>query len=189
MSTGQEGYNGIYLLLKSNFEPWMTGEPLVCTATPVLRLLIRETELELKSNRIYKTEIYRSLGFSILWQVRRLVDEARRKSDKNPEFWAEYTVKMLETHLYTSEKLESIFSCSGLSYRQIARNFRIINRMSLKEFQLHLRIQEAKDLLRHTSLPVITIAMELNFSSSQHFAAVFRRLTGKTAREYRAHGS
>jgi AraC-like DNA-binding protein len=50
------------------------------------------------------------------------------------------------------------------------------------------RIGRAQQLLRTSDLPMTAIAIEVGFGSGQHFARVFRQLTGTTPREYRAAG-
>jgi AraC-like DNA-binding protein len=53
------------------------------------------------------------------------------------------------------------------------------------EYQARAQVQEAKHLLSATELPITDIAFELNYSSSQYFATVFRRLAGITPQAYR----
>ena len=46
-------------------------------------------------------------------------------------------------------------------------------------------VLEAKVLLRHTDLPIASIAIQLGFADATLFARFFRRETGLTARDYR----
>ncbi|MDD2708184.1 MAG: AraC family transcriptional regulator [Verrucomicrobiae bacterium] len=57
--------------------------------------------------------------------------------------------------------------------------------MTPHQYLLICRVERAKEMLRQTNLPITSLALELGFSSSQHFAAVFHRLTGHNARDYR----
>ena len=61
--------------------------------------------------------------------------------------------------------------------------------MSPKAYQMQQKIQTAKRLLAETSMKVTEIAMEIGFSSSQHFANTFKAHTGLSptiwAKEYR----
>jgi AraC family transcriptional regulator len=57
--------------------------------------------------------------------------------------------------------------------------------VSPHQYLLHERIQRAKELLRGTDTPVTEIALALGFSSSQHFAKMFKRVAGATALAYR----
>ena len=57
--------------------------------------------------------------------------------------------------------------------------------MTPMEHLMWLRIENAKRLLRETSIPITVLAFQLGFATSQHFATVFKRLTGVTPRDNR----
>jgi AraC-like DNA-binding protein len=54
------------------------------------------------------------------------------------------------------------------------------------EYATRHRIETARRLLHSTKLPITEVAHELGFSSSQHFATVFRRYTGRSPIEFRS---
>ena len=57
------------------------------------------------------------------------------------------------------------------------------------EFLVTCRIRRAMDVLaKDPSARITDLALTLGFASSQHFAARFRRETGKTPSEWRAAG-
>jgi hypothetical protein len=56
---------------------------------------------------------------------------------------------------------------------------------SLSQFWLRERIRIARERLLDDGATVTDVATELGFSSSQHFATVFRRFTGFTPNRYR----
>ena len=51
------------------------------------------------------------------------------------------------------------------------------------------RVERARQLLRSTDLSITAIALSLGFSSSQHFARVFRQRTATTPTTFRATNS
>lgn len=55
------------------------------------------------------------------------------------------------------------------------------------EYGMWRRIEKAKHLLRSTTQPITRISVELGFSTSQHFATVFKRLTSLTPKAFRNH--
>jgi AraC-like DNA-binding protein len=57
--------------------------------------------------------------------------------------------------------------------------------VSPHQYLLRERIQRAKEILRGTDAPITDIALELGFSSSQHFAKIFKQAAGTTALRYR----
>ncbi|MDD2706836.1 MAG: helix-turn-helix transcriptional regulator [Verrucomicrobiae bacterium] len=73
----------------------------------------------------------------------------------------------------------------GLSPTHLSKQFLKNVGVSPHHYHLICRVKRAKELLRQTNSPITSIALELGFSSSQHFAEVFHRLTGTSARGYR----
>ena len=59
--------------------------------------------------------------------------------------------------------------------------------MTPADYRNRQRVQEAKQLLRETTLSITEIAFELGFTSSQYFSIVFKRYTGLTPTAYRKH--
>lgn len=56
------------------------------------------------------------------------------------------------------------------------------------DYQMRLRIERAKELLRQADTSVTETAMRLGFNTTQYFATVFKRYTGQTPRAYRDRG-
>ena len=57
--------------------------------------------------------------------------------------------------------------------------------MSLTDFILKQKTEEAKRLLRYSDKSAAAISSYLGFSSQSHFSRVFRKYSGKTPAEYR----
>lgn len=75
---------------------------------------------------------------------------------------------------------------TGLSATHLAGLFKAEVGMPPRQYLLRLRVQRAKQYLAESRPSITEIAIELGFSSSQHFAAVFKELAGVTPRDYRA---
>ena len=72
-----------------------------------------------------------------------------------------------------------------LSPGYLGRIFRSELRSSFSRYLQRLRIQEAKRLLKSSSMPVGDVGAASGFSDHSYFSQVFRRETGVTPREYR----
>ena len=57
--------------------------------------------------------------------------------------------------------------------------------MTLTDFILGEKIEEAKRLLRYSDKSLTLIADYLGFSSQSHFTRIFKKYRGQTPREYR----
>jgi AraC-like DNA-binding protein len=82
-------------------------------------------------------------------------------------------------------RLDELARAAGVSAAHLRRCFRRDLGLSPWGHLLKTRIARACRLLAESDAPVTTLALELGFSSSQHFAQAFRRHMGETAREYR----
>jgi AraC-like DNA-binding protein len=67
-----------------------------------------------------------------------------------------------------------VFADFPASYRQLSRCITDQYGYPPREPQLRARLREGKRLLRETAWSVVTVALELGFSSPQHFSTVFR---------------
>jgi AraC-like DNA-binding protein len=81
--------------------------------------------------------------------------------------------------------VEGIAEAVGLSPSWFKARFRREVGMPPAEYFLRRKVERALQLLANPSLTITRIAHRLGFSSSQHFAAVIRRYTGKTPKQCR----
>ena len=92
--------------------------------------------------------------------------------------------ELLEHQCQRSWRLADLAQVAGLSPTHLAELFARDVGLPPRQYLLQVRIDRAKQYLQQKTIPITTLAMELGFSSSQHFAAVFKRRTGTTPRTY-----
>jgi AraC-like DNA-binding protein len=74
----------------------------------------------------------------------------------------------------------------GLSVSRFTTVFERETGTSPGDYLLSCRVDAAREMIRRDpARPITDIAMELSFSSSQHFAVTFKRLTGATPSQFR----
>jgi AraC-like DNA-binding protein len=81
--------------------------------------------------------------------------------------------------------IEALAAEQAMSPRHFERCFKEALGRSPKQFLIEVRIGAAQDMLVRTERPIAAIALDVGFSQPSHFAEAFKRLTGKTPREYR----
>jgi len=89
----------------------------------------------------------------------------------------------LHAHFREGVPLERLSGVSGLSRFHLVRAFRRAFDMTPHAFQMALRIDESKRLLR-SGVPIAEAALETGFYDQSHFTRVFREICGGTPAHY-----
>lgn len=75
---------------------------------------------------------------------------------------------------------------TALSTRQLERLFRKYLNTTPTRYYLNLRIARARQLLRQTSMSILSVALACGFVSASHFSKCYRETYGRTPRAERA---
>jgi len=94
-------------------------------------------------------------------------------------------IAYIETHYAEKISLDELAKKSHLSKRHFLRIFHDCIGRSPIDHLMHVRIQKAADLLRHTNRTITDIAFDCGFSDGNYFTRCFRKITGETPRQYR----
>ena len=82
-------------------------------------------------------------------------------------------------------RLADLARLAGISSHHLVECFTREVGVSPRQYLLSVRVRLAQEMLTGSDIAITDLALELGFSSSQHFAATFKRLTGETAQGYR----
>ena len=85
----------------------------------------------------------------------------------------------------TRAPVAAMVTFSGLPERSFMRRFSKATGMSPLDYVHALRLEEAKQLLEATDLPVEAIAMDVGYEDTSFFGRLFRRKAGITPMQYR----
>lgn len=96
----------------------------------------------------------------------------------------ERALRHLQDNLSRPVALEALSAVSGLSRFQLVRAFRQHTGLPPHLYQLQLRVEKAKQILR-TVQPLAEVALEAGFSDQAHFTRAFKRVVGVTPGAYR----
>lgn len=114
-----------------------------------------------------------------------LINASQQRAIRGSEDWLAPVLRLMHEELDRPRQVPEFAMVAGLSVSHFTERFRTATGTAPAEYYLARRIDEACLRLRDTSTPVTRIAMDLGFSSSQHFAAAFHRFTGTAPRMYR----
>ncbi|MFW5870836.1 MAG: helix-turn-helix domain-containing protein, partial [Candidatus Sumerlaeota bacterium] len=101
------------------------------------------------------------------------------------QYWANRVKNAIDTTLFTGIAVRDALDNLRFSYRQLSRIFKSVYGLSPKAYQVEARLGIAEELLTSSTQPISGIASELNYPSSQHFAAQFKKARGLTPSQYR----
>lgn len=94
-------------------------------------------------------------------------------------------LNLLQTRFRDSWSLERLARESGMSRARLAQLFQRQIGTSIHKVLNKVRVEHAQMLLKDSELSISQIAEDSGFATSQHFARIFRQLSGSTAAEYR----
>jgi transcriptional regulator GlxA family with amidase domain len=94
-------------------------------------------------------------------------------------------IEYVDSHLADDFSVSDLSHAVGGSITEITTGLRAATGYSPWQFVLLRRVERAKELLTSTRLAITEIAINCGFSSSQHFATVFKKQAGTTPSTFR----
>lgn len=90
-------------------------------------------------------------------------------------------------HLYERVSVADLAEFVSLTPRYLAQLFNTEVQMTIREYIQRAKVEEAKNLMNHTSHTLSEIYSLLNFSDQSHFTKVFKKYTGVTPKQFKKH--
>jgi len=87
-------------------------------------------------------------------------------------------IKLMEERVEDPLGMAELATETGLSSRQLSRLFKDLLKMSPHQFYLDLRLARARQMLIHTEMNVIDVALACGFQTQSHFSRVYRERFG-----------
>jgi len=136
-------------------------------------------------NRDYRIDIISSCRIvEILTEL--LLDDYKgyREGFETPIF-INKAIEMIEKNYYKDIKLDTLANHVGVSKYHLSRMFKRYTGYSPYEYILNYRLNQSKELLKTTELPIYEIAGRVGFESSSHYIKQFRNQEGITPLKFR----
>lgn len=97
----------------------------------------------------------------------------------------QHALDFIDAHLGERLTLVALANQVKLNPYYFAHAFKRATGVAPHQYVVRRRLERAKQLLAHTNLPIVAIAVELGFASQSHFSDVFHRETGVTPLTFR----
>lgn len=81
--------------------------------------------------------------------------------------------------------LEDAAEVASLSPTYFSKKFKLVTGMGFKEYLNYVRLKHAQTALLTTSNTITDIALECGFNDGNYFKDLFRKVYGRSPREYR----
>jgi AraC-like DNA-binding protein len=183
----KQGYNGVsFTILPPEESHWPIKEASVLRASTNLQNLAEILEKSLEAPTARPMEFCRLIARALLLESKTCLMQNRTQQLPSLE---ESTLSKIEEDLrrsvYSTETISEILAKRGTTIRQAQRLFQKHHGVSAKTWQLEQKIKASKDWLSRKEISITTIARELGFTRSQHFASAFRKHEGRSPTEWR----
>ena len=114
-----------------------------------------------------------------------LTEAVHGETSSLPGFKLRRVTDWMAEHLAEDFSLARLAEQAGMSEFHFNRLFKRVTGVPPSQYQIRLRLDVARRLLRETKESVITIANDVGYSNPSHFAQLFRKGTGLSPTTYR----
>jgi AraC-like DNA-binding protein/mannose-6-phosphate isomerase-like protein (cupin superfamily) len=157
---------------------------------PIVENILFEVEHQRKG---WRGEVAFAL-FSMLVRILRTMQEhpTSQEASQVVRFFDPQIEKLaLRAKIYIEENYSQNLSCEmiaqqvALSSSYLGQVFQFSTGFSLMEYLTHVRIERAKELLKHGKVPIYIVAQRVGYNSPNYFSRVFKKHEGISPGEYR----
>lgn len=151
---------------------------------PLLRKL-REEAARPKASPLFVRGLAQAIAVHLARACTALTQAARGETSALPGFKLRRITDWMAAHLAEEFSLARLAEQAGMSEFHFNRLFKRATGMPPSHYQIRLRLDAARRLLRETRKSVIEIANDVGYSNPSHFAQLFRKETGLSPTDYR----
>lgn len=114
-----------------------------------------------------------------------ILASAPEQSDEIPER-IQYLITYMENNYSQPLSIDMLSEFANLSKYHLSREFKRFTGLSPHSYITQLRLNQAKSLLLHSSLPAYKVAQIVGFGDESNFIKLFKRYTNMTPGEFRS---
>jgi AraC family transcriptional regulator len=151
---------------------------------PLLQKL-REELARPSASRLFVRGIAQAIAVHLARNYVALTEAARGDTASLPGFKLRQITDWMRDHIAEEFSLARLAERAGMSEFHFNRLFKRATGIPPSQYQIRLRMDAARRLLRETKKSVITIAIEVGYSNPSHFAQLFRKQSGLSPTDYR----
>ncbi|HET7238839.1 MAG TPA: helix-turn-helix domain-containing protein, partial [Terrimicrobiaceae bacterium] len=147
---------------------------------------LREEAMRSSASRVFVRGIAQAIAVHLARNYVALTGAPRGETTSSlPGFKLRRITDWMAEHMAEEFSLARLAEQAGMSEFHFNRLFKRATGVPPSQYQIKLRMDAARRLLRETRKSVITIAIEVGYSNPSHFARLFRKETGLSPTDYR----
>ena len=146
---------------------------------------LRDELMRDEASQLFVSAIAHAIAIHIARNYAETIDNARAGSPSLPGYKLKRVTDWMAQHIAEDLNLDQLAAQVGLSKFHFDRLFKRALGLSPSGYQIDLRMNEARRLLRETTKSILDIALDVGYTNPSHFAKLFRRENGLTPSEYR----
>jgi len=151
---------------------------------PLLRQL-RDEAARPKASRLLVRGIAQAIAVHLARNYTALTDAVPGEASSLPGFKLRRVTDWMAEHLAEEFSLPRLAAQAGMSEFHFNRLFKRATGVPPSQYQIRLRMDAARRLLRETKQSVITVANTVGYTNPSHFAQLFRKENGLSPSDYR----
>jgi AraC-like DNA-binding protein len=152
----------------------------------LLRGMVREVANGSPNGRLFAQSASAALVNRLLGRLSSTAGLATRERGRLTPAQLALVDAYVEHHLDGDIPLTALAAQLGLSVPHFARLFRQASGCSPHRYVVHKRVDRACELLRHSAMPLSSVAAAAGFSTQSHMSGTLKSHLGATPREIRA---
>lgn len=137
------------------------------------------------ASRLFVRGIAQAIAIHLARNYVALTETWQGETSSLPGFKLRRITDWIAEHMTEEFSLARLAEQAGISEFHFNRLFKRAMGVPPSQYQIRLRMDAARRLLRETKKSVITIAIEVGYSNPSHFARLFRKENGLSPTDYR----
>ena len=146
---------------------------------------LRDELMREEASQLFVSAIAQAIAIHMARNYAESIDDARAASPSLPAYKVKEVTDWMAQHIAEDLKLEQLAAQVGMSKFHFDRLFKRAIGLSPSRYQIDLRMNEARRLLRESKKSIIDVALDVGYTNPSHFAKLFRRENGLTPSKYR----
>ncbi|MFY0653949.1 MAG: helix-turn-helix domain-containing protein [Cyclobacteriaceae bacterium] len=187
----ETGWTEYYVGVKGQYLDTMLKNGFISKERPILEIGLHEKLVQLYNeifDLVKKGMVgYQQSAVGIVWHL--LGEILFFSKNKTIDSSTEQLIQSVKTSIAEriTEKIDwqEVSKELGVSYSKLRKEFKAYMGMSPGQYQIQLRINNAKLMLSQTIEPIKSIATSLGFQNEYYFNTIFKRKTGVAPGSYR----